>query len=86
MININEKFNVPVYRADANFDRASDAAYQYALMFFEIDEYGNSTKIKNFNRSTDSIEIKFLSYHRIGNMGGQLHIYEFQIWVGTTQG
>ena len=78
---IGKKFDVPITRTEANFDRASDTAYQYALSLFGCNDDGYLTNVRDSVRSTDSIVVAFVSYQRSGGMTGQEHLYCFSIWV-----
>lgn len=78
---VGKRFTVPITQHDVNFDKACESAYQYAIMFFDVDLYGHFNKVQDSKRSTDSLEVEFLSYRRSGNMGGQTHVYTFDIWV-----
>lgn len=70
----------PITDSRADFDKACKDAYGFALAVFKIDEYGHSDSI-DFNRSTDSIHVKFLSYKCIGSIVGHEHLYEFEAWI-----
>ena len=63
---------------EVNFDIACMRAYRKAILTFGINEDGHSQKIKDFERSTDSIEVKFKSYTCTN---GQNHGYLFQASV-----
>ena len=63
-----------ISRQEANFDRACDEAYRQAVSQFEIDEGGHSTRIRDWERSRCWIELRFLSYIRIGSS----HCYIFE--------
>lgn len=65
------------HRPEANFDRACDEIYRYALRYFGANDDGYLTKVKNNDRTTDSVCIEFLKYQRFGNQ----HMYEFNFWV-----
>lgn len=73
MIEIGEVIEISIMRQESNFDRACDAAYQYAIMRFDIDQDGHSSRIRGWERSRCSIEISFVSYIRTGNE----HLYVF---------
>ncbi len=81
MYKINEVFDHSVIRSEANFDRASDAAYKFALFKFEIDEDGHSSKVEGWERSSCSIEIEFKKYIR----NGHEHVYNFTIAVRKSE-
>jgi len=66
-------------RKEANFDRACEEAYRYALMVFGIDDSGHSQKLKGWDRSSCCIKVTFLSYSQVGSMGGHDYNYEFLI-------
>ncbi len=81
MLQINQKIDIVIYRKEANFDRACDAAYEWALSKFEVDECGHINAVENSRRSTDSLVVQFTSYKHIGTMAGQDHIYSFSAWI-----
>lgn len=64
----------------ADFDKACRDAYDFVLALFKIDEYGHSDSI-DFDRSTDSVHVKFLSYEHIGHLQGHEHLYKFEAWI-----
>lgn len=78
---INQKIRIIISRKEANFDRASDEAYNQALTRFGVDEDGYIKNVVDSWRSTDSLIVKFEEYSRIGNMCGQDHVYSFSAWI-----
>lgn len=70
-----------VTRSEANFDRASDEAYRYSINYFEIDEYGHSRRVKDWERCCCWIELEFLGYVRCGND----HHYRFRATAKRNQ-
>ena len=70
----------PITDTRADFDKAYRDAYDFALAIFKIDEYGHSNSI-DFDRSTDSVHIKFLSYEHTGHLQGHEHLYRFEAWI-----
>lgn len=66
--------NVLITRSEANFDRACDEAYRYAIVYFEIDESGYSTRIRDWERCDCWIEVEFVNYVRQGTS----HHYKFK--------
>lgn len=74
MKSIGDSVEIQVSRQESNFDRACDAAYGQALMYFEIDEDGHSRRVKDWDRSCCWIEVEFNRYVRIG---GNDHCYVF---------
>lgn len=70
-----------ITRDEANFDRASDAAYELALMRFGSDDGGHLTNVIDSERSTDAVMVEFVYYRRSGGMSGQSHMYVFEAWV-----
>lgn len=81
MFQINQKVDIIICRKEANFDRACDAAYEWALSKFEVSETGHINAVENSSRSTDSLVVQFTSYQRIGTIVGQDHIYSFSAWI-----
>lgn len=75
MYNIGDSKEIPVIREEANFDRACDAAYKFALMQFMVNEDGHAEWVSGWERSCCSIEVEFISYKRSGNE----HVYWFRI-------
>lgn len=74
---IGESIDFLIYRQEANFDRACDAAYQMALMRFGVDEDGHSDRVEGWERTHCAINVKFLSYQRQDHD----HLYGFACWV-----
>lgn len=71
-----------ITRQESNFDRACDAAHYYATLYYGIDEYHRPIKEFEFERSTDTIHIKFVGYeHSSGYANENRHIYEFESWI-----
>ena len=66
-----------VNRREENFDKACAEAYHSAIARFGINESGHSDKAEDFNRSTDSIMVKFDTLLISGNMNGINHEYKF---------
>lgn len=77
---VGKKKSIAVLRKESNFDKACEEAYRYAVMHFDIDECGHSRKF-DFERSTDSINIKFKGFEHSGGMGGDQLIYRFDAWI-----
>lgn len=76
-IHINEKIEVVIDRKETNFDRACDSARSLIIMMLGSDVYGNMNNVDGFNRSTDYIEITFVSYKAVCTMVGISHEYVF---------
>lgn len=74
-IKIDQCIERTIYRKEANFDRACDEVFNHALMILEIDEYGHSDKVEEWDRSSCSIEIQFVKYTRFNHE----HNYVFNI-------
>lgn len=79
MYKIGDSELVVITRSEANFDRACDEAYKYALQCFGIDQDGHSKLINGWERSQCCIEIKFREYLRMSNE----HTY---IFIATIKG
>lgn len=78
---VNQKYKLRLSRHDANFDRASDTAYEIARRKFGVDENGHTELVNGWERSTCSIAVKFLGYERVG----ETHVYDFEAWVEKRQ-
>lgn len=74
MKSIGDSTEIQVVRQEAHFDRACDEAHQQAIHYFEIDEYGHSRRVKDWERSCCWIEIEFKSYAKIDRD----HCYTFR--------
>lgn len=79
---VNEVITIRVASVRADFDEACKIANEKTLAAFGIDEFGYSTKDKiDFNRSTDSIHVKFSGYVHIATMIGHDYVYGFEAWI-----
>lgn len=63
-----------------HFDNACAEAYREALIFFGIDEDGYSNKIK-YERSTDSVHVKFISVEISAGYAHYECVYNFETWI-----
>lgn len=66
---------------EPNFDRVCEAAQNLAVILAGIDNDGNSSTIKDWCRSTDSLKIDFISMSMEEGMSGWDHIYRFKCSV-----
>lgn len=81
MIKPGEKHKFPITRTDSHFDRACESAYRIAIGYFGCDENGYLTYVEDFDRSTDSVVVRFVGYEVHGGYIGVSHIYTFEAWV-----
>jgi len=66
---------------EPNFDKVCEAAQSLAVIMAGIDDDGNSSKIKDWCRSTDSLKIDFISMSMEGGMSGWEYLYRFECSV-----
>lgn len=75
------KDNISVVRNESNFDRAIDMARKQATNLWDLE----GKKIVNgfkFERSTDRVEIEFMKCIQTISMGGDQHLYKFEVrWI-----
>lgn len=76
-----EKVPIEIYREEANFDRACDAAKRMAIGIFEVDKCGHIGAIEDSERSTDYIVIKLDQVKIYGGILGWSHEYLFLAYV-----
>ena len=53
---------LPVFRQDANFDKACETAMKHAVDKFGVDDCGHFTRVEGADRATHSIVVEFRSY------------------------
>jgi hypothetical protein len=61
-------------------ERAAKMAIDQALWEFGIDESGHSDKVADWERSSCSINVEFVSLRMSGGMGGWGTVVTFKIW------
>jgi len=76
-----KKLSVVVQRKECNFDRACDEAHSQSMLKLGCDEDGYLSNCPEWQRSTDSIVVMFVSYKTTGGMGGWWHEYIFECSV-----
>lgn len=81
MIKDKHTFSIDIREAD--FDKACNSAYQYAVSYYDIDDSGHCHKYEDVERFSSSITIKFKGYQREGSMIGHTHAYKFECWINT---
>ena len=69
--------NFTISRTESGFDKACDSARERALVMLGMDEDGYAEDVEGWNRSTDFIEIVFVSLSIMGDMCGGGYIYSF---------
>jgi hypothetical protein len=80
MYELGDKIEIPIHRTESNFDRACDAATKYAWSMFGIDDCCHSSRVKGWDRSSCSIQVKFKGYSASLGYGGSGHTYVFEAW------
>jgi len=81
MFEIEQRVQISVFRDEPNFDRACDNAYKQAIIKFGLDASGYFTRVRDSCRSTDTINVLFVSYHHGASMTGHVCTYIFFAWV-----
>lgn len=61
-----------------NLEIAMSQACSRALSQFKIDEDGNGP---DFERSTDSVEVRFVGVQASAGMSGVSFVFEFEAWI-----
>lgn len=75
---IGQEIDIPIYDERPDFDSACRFAKEYALTIFGADDCGHLTYVEGHERSTDSLEIKFVGLTMHGGMTGWQHTYQFK--------
>ena len=73
--------SIHISRQESNFDRACEEANKSACLNYGLDENSHSKKI-DFDRSTDTIVVKFIEYRcYMGYAGSPNYLYTFESWI-----